>query len=108
LNRILSASFVALLFTSCATRQPKTSTSEREIEVLIERIKENSRDGYYGGLARQQMERLLLLTSPRYQGNFDKRSEEQIKHLLERIRESQRDDAENELDDRERELPAED
>ena len=73
--------------------------------MLIDRIKEGTADGYYGSLTQQQIERLLFLTSPRYQDKVDERTKEKVNELLYRIRESNREERLDDEEERERESP---
>jgi hypothetical protein len=95
--------FLLSILLGCARKQTKFSNTDREVSMLIERIKEGTADGYYGSLTQQQIERLLFLTSPRYQDKVDERTKEKIDNLLDRIRESNREERLEGEEERERE-----
>ena len=101
---------VFMLFASCISKQTKYTSKEREIDNLVERLEHSTKDGCYGGMTQIQIERLLYLTSPKYQDKLDEKTKAEIEDLLYRIRESKReekweDEEDREDEDREEEFP---
>lgn len=103
---IASCIFLTLLLIGCAGKQTTSYSSDREIDILVERIKDGTADGFYGSLTQQQIERLLYLTSPKCQDRIDKDTREKINEFLQRIREENREEGREDEEEREREVPA--
>ena len=107
MKKVFFSFLVALLLMSCVSKQTKSNNTDREIDILVERIKDNTADGYYGSMTQLQIERLLYLTSPRYQNKLDKKTKDEINFLLYRIREKSREEESKSEDDKEHEVQVE-